>query len=61
MRLQENKRGDTRTITKFLFVPVTLPVAGHGEERRWLESANIKQEWDNWAGEGWRWHDRRWA
>jgi len=62
MRWGHNPRshiGSKRVITKFLFLPKRI-----GLETRWLEKAQIEQEF-GWQQEGvdrWRdWSDVRWA
>lgn len=58
-RKPEPKENDTRLIHRFLFVPRKI-----NDEWRWLERAQIQQEWvsfNNYHDKlEWYWRDRLW-
>ena len=48
------KRGDTRIVTKFLFLPViALNLKTDRHERRWLITATILQQYETYMDENW--------
>jgi len=50
------KGGDMRTISRFLWLPVTIEL-----EVRWLERATIKQRYEGGFGEGGWWKNEEWV
>ncbi len=58
MRWYTPSQGDKRVVTRFLFFPRHLRRANQTrQEWRWLESAEIYQEWDLID----KWESMRWA
>ncbi len=60
MRTTLPQNGSTRTVTRFLYLPKTLPI-GYGShafyQRRWWETATIQQRYwgciNQWEDEYW--------